>query len=72
MSDTIHWRIIPATTFQCWLTLLVGMALAASSAVTLASSAVRVPVLEVVVIILGVLMAICALIGLMSPGRRRR
>jgi hypothetical protein len=72
MPNTGRMRIIPETRRQCAISIVAGLLLAVISAVTLATTTVRAPALEIVVGVLGVLMVVFALIGLASPGMRGR
>ncbi|HEX3789853.1 MAG TPA: hypothetical protein VHW44_18445 [Pseudonocardiaceae bacterium] len=70
MGNNVRWRMIPTTRAQCILSLIAGVLLTVSGLWQLFTTSVRVPVLEVLVAVLGVVLIICALIGLASPGSR--
>lgn len=70
MSSRFH--VIPPTTGYCLLNLGVGAVLIASSAYALAATDVRVPALEIIVIVVAAVLMACAVIGLVSPRMRGR
>lgn len=65
-------RLIPPTPAFCLLNLVVGVLLIATSWWALATANVRIPVLEVVVIVAAAGMVVCSIIGLASPRLRGR
>jgi hypothetical protein len=77
-SDKTDWRLpmkmrfIPTTRAYCLLNLVVGALLIVSSGWALASTSVRVPALEIIVILAAAAMMVCAVIGLVSPRMRGR
>jgi hypothetical protein len=65
-------RLIPPTQALCFLNLGAGALLLLLSAWALMTSVVRIPSLEIIVIVAAIVQMVCAVIGLASPRMRGR
>jgi uncharacterized membrane protein YhaH (DUF805 family) len=72
MSDRNRWHVVPRTTWMCVLMLLIGAALVVQAALRLGAGQGDAAALEVVVAVLGAVVALCALAGLVFPRLRGR
>jgi membrane protein DedA with SNARE-associated domain len=72
MPEKTRFRLIPATRFQCLLSLLAGVLLLAYAGWQLSTSDVRYPVFLVIAAVAAAAMVGCAVIGLAAPRLRDR
>ncbi|MGW4485069.1 hypothetical protein ACWEOE_14655 [Amycolatopsis sp. NPDC004368] len=72
MPAGTRWHVVPRTAGLCVLWLVVGLALAVQAVVVLNTGSVGEPALEVVVAVLGGVLAIASIAGLVSPRLRGR
>jgi hypothetical protein len=70
MADSSRWHVIPKSKPLCYLGLFAGILLLVSAIWTLSTESVRVPILQVIVVVCAVLLAACSIIGLASPRLR--
>ena len=72
VPNSKRWHVIPNTAALCLVNLVVGLFLAVQAVIVLNTVDVRVPALEVIVAVLGCVLAVCAVAGLVSPRLRGR
>jgi heme/copper-type cytochrome/quinol oxidase subunit 4 len=71
MRDRVEWRWIPDTRRQSLISIGVGVLLAVVNVWTMLRTSVRVPALEVVVIVLAVVMIVTGIVGLTRHNARQ-
>jgi hypothetical protein len=71
MRGETRWHVIPTSAATCWLSLVLGVVVVASTAWQL-NEAGEAAVLPVIALVLGVLMVALAITGLVAPRLRGR
>lgn len=71
-AESRRWKFVPRTRALCVLYLILGLAIAGQAIVFVLTGSPRVPALELVAAVVGVLLAVAAAAGLVSPRLRRR
>lgn len=69
MSTNSNWRVVPRTATACWLGLVAGVLLLATLVWRMATEGAA--VLSVVATVAAALLVVVAVIGLVTPERRR-
>jgi hypothetical protein len=71
MRSETRWHVIPTSVRACWLSLVLGVVVVASTAWQM-NEAGKAAVLPVIALVLGVLMVALAITGLVAPRLRGR
>lgn len=71
-AESTRWKLVPRTRVLCVFYLILGLVIAGQAVVTLLTGSPRMPALEFVAALVGVLISVVAIVGIVSPRLRRR